>query len=159
MRRAYQVTALLFAALAALVLLLVRDLAYYSSFIGPAAGFFPFWLGLLLAILSLIWLVEVSVRPVPPIEPGFIPERSGVRRIVAIVGALTVFAAVVDTVGFAVSAFAFLVFLLVVLGRQGLPVTLAVSVTGSFGLSYVFRDWLQVPLPASSLELLRGLGL
>jgi hypothetical protein len=39
------------------------------------------------------------------------------------------------------------VFLLVALGRQGILVTAIVSVTGSFGVFYVFDQWLKVPLP------------
>ena len=80
-------------------------------------------------------------------------------RILSIVLAIVVLAFLFEFAGFTLTMFAFLLFLLVALGRQALPLTLVLSIVGSFGTYYVFTTYLDVQLPASSIEALRNLGL
>lgn len=158
MRRVYQVAALAFFAVAVFVMLEARNLVYYTR-VGPGAGFFPFWLGLLLAVLAIVWFAQVSFQPAADPEEGFIPDRAGALRIVSILVAVLVVGLLMGIVGFQLIMFVFLLFLLVALGRQHPAVTLVISVAGSFGLYYIFKGWLDVQLPASSIEFLRNLGL
>jgi putative tricarboxylic transport membrane protein len=158
MRRFSQAGSAAFLLVALFVMYEARTLNYYTKQ-GPGAGFFPFWLGLTLAMLSLAWLAQASLKPAEPLEAGFIPNRRGAFRILSILLALATFIALVDVIGFSVVTFAFLLFLLRALGRRSLAITLAISLTGSFGVYYVFRHWLGVQLPASSIGLLRNLGI
>ncbi len=158
MRRIFQVTALLFVALSAYVMVEAHNLHYYTD-IGPGAGFFPFWLGGVLALLSLVWLAQVSLRPVAAMEADFIPDQGGKLRLLAILAALVLFNWLLTLLGFRLTMFGFLLFLLVTLGRQNLLVTLTVALVGSFGVDYVFQQWLQVYLPPPSIEFLLNLGL
>lgn len=127
--------------------------------IGPGSGFFPFSLGVILAGLSMVWLIGIIAQPTEGAGQDFLPQRAGVGRIAAIVVSLFLFALLADTLGFQLTMFVFLLFLLVVLGRQNPLVTLLISIVGSFGIYYVFKNWLDVQLPASSIEFLRNLGL
>jgi hypothetical protein len=52
-----------------------------------------------------------------------------------------------------------LVFVLLALGRQRLPITIAVALAGSFGAYYVFSGWLGVSLPNATIPWLADLGL
>jgi putative tricarboxylic transport membrane protein len=110
-------------------------------------------------MLSIIWLVQVSIGPGRAIEAGFIPDRRGLVRIIAVLVTMALFGWVVDDLGFQLTMLLFLGSRLMVLGRQNLIVTAAVALVGSFGVYYVFTHWLDVQLPASSIEFLRNLGL
>ena len=126
---------------------------------GPAGGFFPFWLGIVFTGLSAIWLGQVSLQPQPPVEVGFFPDRPATLRILSIVGAMAVFVLLADVIGYQLSMFAFLMFLFSALGRKNPLLILAISIIGSFGVYYVFGHWLDVHLPTASIEFLANLGL
>jgi putative tricarboxylic transport membrane protein len=157
-RQVYQVASLVFIAGGIYVVLEARSLTLYTI-VGPGPGFFPFWLGILFIGLSIGWLCQVSLQREEPMEKDFIPRGAGVVRLISITAALVLFSLLVDVIGFQLVMLCFMFFLLIVLGRQNLVLTVIVSAAGSFGLFYVFKAWLGVPLPESSLEFLRNLGL
>ncbi len=161
MRRINLTAGLLFLAFAVVVMCGAWALEYYSP-LGPGPGFFPFWLGGLLALLSAIWLGQTFVawRKREGVEGApFLPGGRGLVRVVAIIGSLVVLVAVMGPLGFKLTMFAFLLFLLVALGRVNVGLTLAVAIVGSFGVNYVFKTWLDVQLPSASIAWLAGLGL
>lgn len=158
MRRVYQIASLVFLAFSVYLVFKSRQMEYYAD-LGPGAGFFPFWLGMLLAVLSITWLIQVSTGPKVPMEKGFIPDRQGLIRILSVLAAMALFGWVVDLLGFQLTMMIFLGVLLITLGRQSLFVTATVALVGSFGVYYVFTHWLSVQLPSSSIEFLRNLGL
>lgn len=160
MRRINLGAGISFLGFSVVVMVVSRSMDYFTS-LGPGPGFFPFWLGLLMAILSTVWIVQTGIgwKRVAGSDGTFLPEGAGLFRVLAIVGALALMAVLMDTIGFQLSMLAFLVFLLVALGRVNLWLTIAVAVVGSFGLNFVFTRWLDVRLPLSSLPWLAGIGL
>lgn len=158
MRRVYQVSSLSFLALSAFVVWEAHSMTYYSK-LGPGPGFFPLWLGIVLALLSIAWFLDVSLRPTDPMEPGFVPGRDGIVRISLILASLIAYVMLVDTMGFRLTMLAFLLFLLLTIGHQRAWVIAIISIGGSFGVYYVFHQWLSVHLPKASLDFLRNLGL
>jgi len=158
MKRVYQVASLCFLAFSGYLVFESRQMEYYAD-LGPGPGFFPFWLGAALGILSIIWLIQASREPEGALEAGFIPKRLGLVRILSVLVAMVLFACVLDDLGFQLTMLIFLGVLLIALGRQKLIVTAAVALVGSFGVYYVFKHWLDVPLPTSSVDFLRNLGL
>jgi putative tricarboxylic transport membrane protein len=158
MRRIYQVASLVFLAFSTYLVIESRQMEYYAD-LGPGPGFFPLWLGVVLGVLSIIWLFQVSRGPGEALEPGFIPNRRGLVRILSVLVAMALFSGVVEDLGFQLTMLIFLGLLLTTLGRQKLIVTAIVSLVGSFGVYYVFNHWLDVRLPASSIDFLRNLGL
>jgi hypothetical protein len=123
------------------------DHNYYGSDFGPGPGFFSFWLGILLMVMSLVQIVMIYRRPGEPLPDGFIPTRDGVKRILYIMGALMVSLLVMKTLGFSLTMLVFCVFLLRMLGvRQSWWITLTLAVVASFGTVYLF-GLLQVALP------------
>ena len=157
MRRVYQVASLLFLALGLYTVAESRGMEY-SSPLGPGPGYFPFWLGVLMVLLSVVWLCQVSLGPVELMPTDFLPDRGGVARLLAILLALVLFTWLVDRVGYCLTMFAFSFGLLMGLGRHNLIVSLAISLAGSFVLYYIFRYWLDVQLPPSSVAFLANLG-
>lgn len=157
MRRVYQAAALAFLVVASYVMFEARRYEYYLP-LGPGPGFFPFWIGAILAVLSLGWLGQVSLRPVQPKPIDFVPDRSGKARVLGVFLALCLFVAFVDRMGYSLTMFLFSLGLLVGIGRRNVVLSLLISLVGSFGLYYVFMYWLQVPLPASPIEFLQDVG-
>jgi uncharacterized membrane protein YeaQ/YmgE (transglycosylase-associated protein family) len=158
LRRGYQVAALFFVGLGLFMIWESRTLKYYTV-LGPGAGFLPFWVGAILAGLSVVWLVQVTVGRAIDTPEDFIPTSAGARNIFSILGALVLCVALLKSLGFSLTMLGFLAFLLHALGRQGLFVTVVVSVAGSFGVRYVFEQWLGVFLPKASIPFLTSLGL
>ena len=157
MQRIHQLAALLFMIGSVFVVWEAWNLEYYSK-LGPGAGFFPFWLGTTLGILSFVWLVQVSRRSGKPKDGAFLPREGGTGRIVAILASLVVLGGLMKFIGFQLTMFLFMVFLLMFLGRQKLVMTLIVALSCSVGVYHVFVRYLDVPLPTASLALLAKLG-
>lgn len=158
MQRIHQAAALVFLAFAAILMWQSWSLEYYTK-LGPGPGFFPFWLGVVLGGLVLVWLVQVSCRAGRPKEAAFLPERSGILRILAIIAALGATAGLMDLLGFQLAMFLFLGFLLRVLGHQTWWMTAIVTLLGSVGVYHVFGRYLDVQLPAASVAFLAQLSL
>lgn len=157
MTRVHQAASLLIIAFSTWVGFEAVHLNYYTR-LGPGPGFFPFWLALLMGGLAAVWFVQLRLRPLQGKAIDFLPGRAGFLRIAALIISVVIFGLLLERVGFPVLMFAFLLFLLVALGRQSVAVTLVVSILGSFGVYYLFSHYLNVHLPASSIEFLRNLG-
>jgi putative tricarboxylic transport membrane protein len=158
MKRVYQTAGLCFVGLSAFVVWESWSLEYYTN-LGPGPGFFPLWLGVVMGGLSLAWLVQVSGRKGGPEDVAILPERMGIVRILSTLAALAAMAGLMNLFGFQLAMFLLLVFLLKVLGRQALWVTLVVALLGSVGVYHLFGAYLDVPLPAATVKLLANLGL
>ncbi len=131
---------------------------YYSS-LGPGPGFFPLWLGGALAAVSLLWLVQIRTASADEGTSDLWPGRAGAIRIAAVLGSLGFVSLTIELIGFRLAMLAMLGFLLLTLGRQRLPVTLAVAGAGSFGAHFVLSAWLGVALPNATVGWLAVLGL
>jgi len=126
------------------------DHKYYGSDFGPGPGFFSFWLGILLMVLSLIQIILTWRRPAEPLPAGFVPNREGIKRMVSIIGALVAAQFLMNILGFSLTMMGFCIFLLRRLGRESWWLTLVLAVVASFGTTYLF-GLLQVMLPKGLL--------
>src|SRR5574340_450581 len=104
MQRVQQGAAVCFVVFSALVVWGSLGLEYYTK-LGPGAGFFPLWLGIAMGALSLVWLVQVSRRTGKSPKTAFLPDRSGIVRILAIIASLIAAALVMNLLGFQVTMF------------------------------------------------------
>ena len=150
MTRIHQIAAGIFLLSGAVVVYLSLELNYYSADFGPGPGFFSFWLGILLMATSLVDIVNTHRQPQEPLPQGFIPDGGGVRRILSIVGALGAVLCLIKPLGFNLTVFLFSIFLLRSTGRQAWWATVVISLSGSLGTFYLFRQ-LQVFLPTGFL--------
>ncbi len=123
-----------------------------SDRLGPGPGFFPFWLSLLGAALA-IGLLVGALRERGGAEQGelLLPRGAAAGRVVAVFGAIVAAAALLDPLGYRLTALLFLGALAPLLGARS-PVAIgAVALVGSFGVYLVFNDWLDVLLPVGPL--------
>ena len=122
---------------------------YYGSDFGPGPGFFSFWLGLLVVGLSVIEIGRTFGKRIP-LPSDFFPAKSGVARIACLLGALVAVVLLLNRLGYSLTMFLFCSFLLRVLGKQPWWLTVVLTLAGSFGTAYSFRQ-LQVILPGGWL--------
>ncbi|MFA5026600.1 MAG: tripartite tricarboxylate transporter TctB family protein [Candidatus Methylomirabilota bacterium] len=126
------------------------QLNYYGSDFGPGPGFFSFWLGVLVILVSLWEVTRTLPRLHEAVPADFFPDGAGVRRILALIGALVAALLLMGTLGYSITILLFSVFLLRVLATQPWWLTLVLSLGASFGTFFFFRA-LQVYLPVGFL--------
>lgn len=124
---------------------------------GPGPGFFPLWMGVLLAVLSLLWAVQTYRATAVPAEDAAPP--GGRRDMLLILVGLAGVVLLLDVIGYQLTMFIFLLFVLLVVTHRGWLEALIVAAVGGFGVYALFANVLQVYLPTASLGPLAQLGL
>lgn len=153
MKKAWQIACIAFIIIG--IIVFVSSLAYpYKDRLGPGPGFFPFWLSLILMVLSSCLLWQTTFSKTPPFGLGSpLPNQLGRKNILIILITLVTCAELLDFLGFRISLFLFLFFLPFLLGKRSLLMNLIFALSGSFGIFHVFYYWLEVPLPMGILGL------
>jgi putative tricarboxylic transport membrane protein len=130
---------------------LVTSLDYsLTDALGPGPGFFPFWLSLIGAVLTVAMLIEdARSQDVTSI----LPNRQALLQGGGVLIALTVAAALLEPLGFRLTMLLFIAGLLPALGARSPSAILLTAAAGSFGVFHVFYYWLKVPLPIGALGL------
>jgi putative tricarboxylic transport membrane protein len=146
MKLPYQIAGTVFLIISAWIAKDALALKYYTE-LGPGPGFFPFWLAIIFAILSIVMVLQATFGRTDPMPPDFLATKSGYLRNAGVILAVAAAAAFIDPLGFRLTTLLILLFLLFVLGRQNLIVTILLSLFGSFGVYHVFMEWLMIPLP------------
>lgn len=132
---------------------LVTSLDYsLSDALGPGPGFFPFWLSLLGAALTVALLVE-TMRSRDVASGRILPSRQAAWQAGGVLIALAAAAALLEPLGFRPTMLLFIAGLLFALGARSPSAILLTALAGSFGVFHVFFYWLKVPLPIGALGL------
>jgi hypothetical protein len=134
-------------ALVALVGLLYAARLEVGTVTRPGPGFFPLILAAALLVVSLTLLATARA------PGGGLPEdicRAAPRRLWALgatVGALAVYVALFERLGFVLATATLLAFLFGVIAHYRWPIALGTAVAVAFAARLVFDRWLQVRLP------------
>lgn len=149
------------------------DLGYWKA--GPGPGFFPLWLGVLLAGLAAIWIGQF-LRPVTvtataesnsdtEIESTSDESRpeeeqtSGGRQTLMIFLGLVALVLLLDPLGYQLAMTLFVLYAMLVVSRCKPILSVVVAVIAGFGVYALFANVLQVYLPTATLGFLAQLGL
>jgi hypothetical protein len=95
------------------------DLSYYGTDFGPGPGFFSFWLGVLVIVVSVIQIAGTLRRPAEPLPGDFIPNRDGVKRMLYVFGALLASLLLMNRLGFSLNNSMFDVGVMILCGLLG----------------------------------------
>jgi putative tricarboxylic transport membrane protein len=132
---------------------LVTSLDYsLTDALGPGPGFFPFWLSLIGAALSVALLIQ-NARSRDIAALRILPNREAALQAGAVLAALVVAAALLEPLGFRLTMLLFIAGLLLVLGARSPSAIVLTALAGSFGVFHVFFYWLKVPLPIGAFGL------
>jgi hypothetical protein len=136
---------LFFLSIGSIISLQSFRLDYYSDY-GPGPGLLPLWTGILIIILSLMYLVMTVKKDSFPFEK-VLPKGEGFINILSCIGSLILFIIIVPYTGFLLGS-TVLLFLLFKRGYKWY-VALCVSIAVSLFIYWVFGNLLQVPLPTN----------
>ncbi len=121
---------------------------------GPQAGYFPFYVGVLLAGASLCTIASAAFAGD---GKGF-ASRQALRDILAMLLPTIVYVGVLAWLGLYVASFLYICFFMVWLGKYSWPKSLTVSIGVSVIAFLLFETWFKVPLPKGPLEAMLGLN-
>jgi hypothetical protein len=115
---------------------------------GPQAGFFPFYVSLVVLICCAVNLFNILREP----PSGIFAEWGQLRQVLAVVIPATFYVFLVPVIGMYVSSALLIAVFMKWLGRYSWPLVLAVSIGVPVITFLMFERWFLVPLPKGPLE-------
>lgn len=113
----------------------------------PGPGFFPFWAGIILSAMSVALLLRSYAPKILPAHPPFFPQRDSWKRVLATFLALIAYNLFLSPLGFTLTTFLFLAFLVKFIFPQTWMRTLMVAILGSVITRLLFINFLETQLP------------
>lgn len=116
---------------------------------GPQAGYFPFYIGVILTISSVVVLAQaVFVKG----EDGSFVDKTALRQVMEVLIPSIVFAVLTWLIGIYVAGAILIAFNMVRFGSFPRHLTAAVAVAVPVFFFFMFEVWFNVPLPKGPLE-------
>ena len=112
----------------------------------PGPGFFPFWLALALSLVALALLVRRAPAAARPVVVTAGRLRHG--KVVLALLAAAAYAGALEPLGFLLTTFLFLLFMLRAIEPRRWISSIAISAATAVAGHLVFKVWLAVQLPA-----------
>ncbi len=153
MKKADLITGVFLLALSGLVIWGASQMPPSATF-GPGAGFLPFWLGILLAVLATIlfvsaWRRQATEKDSEPVFPG----KHALLTIASTLVGLAGYILLIEVLGYLVDTFLFIVFLMKAVEHEKWPLTLMVAAGTTVVLFVTFQILLKITLPSNMFGL------
>jgi len=145
--RAYNRVAALFFLAVGIFFALYSQRVEIGTWTEPGPGFLPFYAGLTLAVMSLALLLGSFAKKAWQAKPSFFPQSDSWKRVSATFLALVVYNLLLAYLGFTLTTFLFLAFLVKFIFPQSWKRTFIVSVCGSLFARLLFINFLETQLP------------
>jgi hypothetical protein len=118
------------------------------AFDGPRAGFFPFYIGLLIVAASIVNVIQAfSIG-----SDRLFADWSQLAQVMAVVIPSAIYVALVPWLGMYVCSILLIALFMKWLGRYNWSSTLPISIGVPVLLFIVFEKWFLVPLPKGPVE-------
>jgi len=123
---------------------------------GPQTGYFPFYIGVLIALASVANLVAaLAIRREN--ERSFV-EVGQLKLVLAVLVPTAIYVALIGWLGIYVASAVFIAFFMRWLGKYPWWQAAAVSIGNSVVFFVIFEVWFKIPLPKGPLENLLGIA-
>lgn len=116
---------------------------------GPQAGYFPFYISLIILISSSATLIQ-AVRQKELSNETFV-DKGPFRQVLAVLVPAFFFTLSMQLIGIYVSAAIYIAFFMIWIGKYAVWKSIALGVAVSVALYMMFEYWFQIPLPSGSL--------
>lgn len=116
---------------------------------GPQAGYFPFYISLIILISSSATLIQ-AVRQKELSNETFV-DKGPFRQVLAVLVPAFFFTLSMQLIGIYVSAAIYIAFFMIWIGKYAVWKSIALGVAISVALYMMFEYWFQIPLPSGSL--------
>lgn len=123
---------------------------------GPQAGYFPFYLGLILCISAGITFVK-NVLSSAAASEAFV-SRGQLKLVLSVLIPTIIYASLIKPMGIYVASVLFIGWFMRALGKYSWAKVVAISLGVTVTFFAVFEFWFKVPLPKGPLEALLGLA-
>jgi len=121
---------------------------------GPRAGFFPFYVGLIILGCSILSLFQVMSAGQ---SKKLFAEWSQLRSVMSVVIPTAIYVVVLPIIGIYISSMLLIATFMKWLGRYGWGLTLALAIGVPLIAYLLFEKWFLVPLPKGPIEYRLGL--
>ncbi len=148
------IVALIILALGALVVYESRQLGASWGSDGPQAGYFPFYIGLLICVSSAVVLVQ-SVLRLRTAAKAFV-ELGQLKQVLIVLIPTVVYVLCVQLIGIYVSATFFIALFMRLVGKYSWLRSASVGLAVSAVAFMLFEIWFLIPLPKGPVENLLG---
>ncbi len=129
---------------------------------GPEAGYFPFYVGLIVCIAAAVNMLQAALSK--KLQGKAFVERGQLKLVLSVLVPSMLYVALIGGVGplpglgIYVASTIFVAFFMRGLGKYAWWKVVAVSIGTSVVFYLIFEVWFLVPLPKGPLESLLGLG-
>lgn len=123
---------------------------------GPKPGYFPFYIGLIMAVAAVMNLARGFVIPADRNPPFVLAGQ--LKMVLTVLVPAAIYAGAIGWIGIYVSSIVFIAFFMRWLGKFAWWKVAAVSGGTAVALFLIFERWFLVPLPKGPIEALLGLN-
>ena len=123
---------------------------------GPQAGYFPFYIALIICGSSLVNLARALM--LRPEKNGAFVEVGQLKLVLAVLAPTAIYAALIGWLGIYLASALFVGLFMRWLGKYAWWKVLAVSAGNSALFFLIFEVWFKIPLPKGPAETLLGLN-
>jgi putative tricarboxylic transport membrane protein len=123
---------------------------------GPQAGYFPFYIGLLILISSGAIIVR-ALRASRAHEKSFVSVGQ-LRMVLMLLVPSIIYVGAIHLVGIYIASILFIAFFMIWLGKYSIAKSAVVSIAVMVAFFLIFEVWFNVPLPKGPLEAMLGLN-
>jgi len=125
-----------------------------GTFRAAGTGLFPLLLGIILMILSSLFLLNLLLRKERELERKEAPVEAtprSFRPVIFFLGMMALAALFFNSLGYPLIAFLLMVALLKILGMKRWPINIFLSLATAAASYFLFVQWLKIPLPKGLL--------
>jgi putative tricarboxylic transport membrane protein len=151
MKRANQITGIILLIFSGYVVMTsmqmpLRAITGRTSF-APSTGFLPLWLGIIMAILSILLIVNATLQQADSSREAIFPRGRALMAVVLFLAGLAAYIALLEVLGYLSATALLTAFLLRFVMQASWKTTLLVAVGASVVLFVIFHVLLHVDLP------------
>ena len=116
---------------------------------GPKAGFFPFYIGVLILISSAVNFIRIVTETS---DRGLFAQWGQLAKVMSVLVPTAIYVALIPWIGIYVASILLIAFFMKWLGRYDWPLVAAVSLGVPLAVFLIFERWFLLPLPKGPIE-------
>jgi len=120
---------------------------------GPRAGFFPFYIGLLILISSAVNFIRIVTETS---DGRLFADWGQLAKVMSVLVPTAIYVALIPWIGIYVASILLIAFFMKRLGRYDWPLVAAVSLGIPLAVFLIFEKWFLLPLPKGPIEAYLG---
>jgi hypothetical protein len=122
--------------------------------LGPAPGYFPYLVAVVMAVAAAVNLLTAALLRKD--DGGTFVSRAAFFRVVSVLLPTAAYIGLIELVGLYVASAVFIAGFMIVMGREPVWKSAAVGIGVPLALFFMFERWFLVPLPKGPLEAMLG---